>query len=75
MTLYLITTEGLGDYYAIANTFDEAANMLTSKLKEAEYGFSKKRVVKGISIVTNKVTSDGRSKPHFTDNNRLIIKE
>jgi hypothetical protein len=39
LTLFLINTAGLGDFYVLATSADKACDMLEDRFREADYGF------------------------------------
>ena len=43
MKLFLLTTTGLGDFYLIADTPNDAENALINYLNKADYGFNNLR--------------------------------
>ena len=73
MQLFLLTTEGLGDYYIIAETPNDAEKLLDTQLNEADYGFSSNRIVRNIKILTSEIKIGFNDKLNFNDNNRMII--
>ena len=73
MKLFLLTTEGLGDYYIIAETPNDAEKLLDTQLNEADYGFSSNRIVRNIKILTSEIKIGFNDKLNFNDNNRMII--
>ena len=73
MKLFLLTTEGLGDYYIIAETPNDAEKLLGTQLNEADYGFSSNRIVRNIKILTSEIKIGFNDKLNFNDNNRMII--
>lgn len=54
MTLYKMTN-GLGDYWVVAEDPTEGKTKLEAILDEARYGFSKDREVKNIAIIAEKI--------------------
>lgn len=48
--LYLVRN-GIGEFYVVAHSFDEAESMLTERLDQADYGFSSQRSVHSIDLV------------------------
>lgn len=73
MKLFLLTTDGLGDYYIIAETPNDAEKLLETQLNEADYGFSRDRVIRNIKILTNEIKIAFNGKLDFNDDNRMII--
>jgi hypothetical protein len=73
MKLFLLTTDGLGDYYIIAETPNDAEKLLKTQLNEAGYGFSSYRIVRNIKILTNEIKIGFNDKLNFNNDNRMII--
>lgn len=75
MNLYLLTTSGLGDFYLVAKSSNDAQNLLKKLLDEAGYGISDCRKVINIRIVAAQLepSYSDRSKMNFTSGNNLII--
>ena len=77
--LYLLTTEGLGDYYVIAENVLEAEICLSDLFKQANYGFESKRQVINIKIIATELKNDVDGRPFFYEGvekieSKLIIK-
>lgn len=74
--LYLVTTNGLGDYYVLANDPTEAQNTLKRILDEQSYGTSDGRRItniKWLSETIGKLLIDN-TKPFLSDKyKRLLI--
>jgi len=76
MNLYLLTTEGLGDFYLVANNPLEAQKKLEGELNKADYGFDYKRKVKVIKHLAEELKdSFGQGELNFSSKNNLIITE
>ena len=73
MKLFLLTTEGLGDYYVIAKTLNDAEKLLNTQLDEADYGFSSDRIVRNIRIVTSEIKIGFNGRLSFDNDTRMII--
>jgi len=73
MKLFLLTTDGLGDYYIIAETPNDAEKILEIQLNEADYGFNSGRIVRNIKIITNEIKIGFNGKLNFNNDNRMII--
>lgn len=73
MKLYLLTTKGLGDFYLIAKTPNDAEEKLKSLLDKADYGFSDKRKVENIKLLAEEVGSFPESTPFFSSGHNLIL--
>ena len=48
--LYLVRN-GIGEFYVVAHSFDEAESMLTERLDQADCGFSSQRSVHSIDLI------------------------
>lgn len=77
MNLYKVTTSGIGCFYVISTDFTSASDIVKSTLDKADYGFTHKREVKEIELVTKEIMnySIGKKEPYITDENRLIIQK
>ena len=73
--LFLLKTRGVGSFYIVAKSMDDAENLLWRLLSEADYGFDSERIVEHIDIVTNELIRDFRDEIYFDDDNRLILSE
>lgn len=74
MKLYLLTTEGFKDFYVVAENSDEAEKRLGKLLCDADYGYTNKRRVVNIKVLSEEVSLfGGKPKPNFTDINKLIL--
>ena len=73
MTLYLLTTVSLGDFYVISETSSQAEQLLINALDEAQYGFTSQRKTINIKILTEEITNYPSSYPNFSSGNRLMI--
>jgi hypothetical protein len=73
MTLYLLTTKGLGDFYIIAKDSLHATNVLGLNLDKADYGFSSQREVENIKIIAKEITTFSEGKLNFSSGNKLIL--
>lgn len=71
--LYRITN-GLGTFYVVSRTFDEAAALLQKRLDYSDYGFSSRREVKSIEVIaTEHFLHD---KQAFSgDNDKLVVED
>ena len=58
--LYLLSTAGLGQYYAIANDPTEAQNTLTNIFDDQDYGFIKDRRITKIEWLADAFKPDFR---------------
>lgn len=73
MKLFKVYTDHLGEYYVIADSFNEAESKLKFKLDEADYGFTSYRIVTEIEVITEEVSSKSFGKPYFSDKHKLIL--
>jgi len=73
MNLYLIKTKGLGDYYVVDKTTNDAIYKLKSLLDRAEYGFFNHRKVASIDILTSEIDEFPAGTPNFSSDNTLIL--
>lgn len=72
-TLFLVSTKGLGDFYIVATTPNDAETTLTSALNKTDYGFSKDRKITNIKILADQLMDFPSGKPFFSSGNNLII--
>lgn len=73
MNLYLLSTDGLGDFHVLGESPDVAQNKLLNMLNLADYGVPKNRRVLTIHLVAEQVTELPKGKPDFSTGNRLIL--
>lgn len=73
MTLYLIETSGLGDFYVLSDGTTNAELKLSKMLDKADYGFSKDRAIVSIKIIAHEILEFPKGRPNFSSGNRLII--
>lgn len=73
MNLYKLSTKGLGEYFVIDESPNDAQEALTKLLNKAEYGFSFDRKVESITLMSSQVTEGFTGKPNFSEDDRLII--
>jgi hypothetical protein len=75
MKLYLLKTNLHNDFYIVANDPTEAETMLMELLNHADYGFSKDRTVKTITVVDDELKNyswEG-GKPNFPEYGGVLI--
>ena len=73
--LYKVETNGLGVFYVIAKSFDDAAEVTINRLTDSDYGYSSSREIKSVELIA-KQSFMGYNKQFFSgDNNNLIISE
>lgn len=58
--LFIVTTRGLGDFYAVAGSFDQAANLVYDELNAQTYGYSGEREVVAVKFVCRQRFSNGK---------------
>lgn len=69
--LYRITN-GLGEFYVVSRTFNEAAELLQKRLIHSEYGFTSSREVKMIEVIA--IEHFLKDKQEFGgDNDKLVV--
>ncbi len=73
MNLYLLTTSGLGDFYLVAKSPNDAESKLNTLLDRADYGFRQKRKVENIRLLSEEVTEFPAGIPNFSSGNRLVL--
>ena len=70
MNLYRLHN-GIGEYYVIAESPNEAIDKLETRLDKAKYGFSSDREVKTTELITKEVK--GIDAPYFSKDKKLIL--
>ena len=74
LKLFLVSTRGLGDYYVVEKSFNDAKDKLNIMLSEAGYGISPDRLVTGIKLLSQEIYEFPKGKPFFSSNEfRLIL--
>lgn len=73
MTLYLLTTKDLGDFYVVAQTANDAEYLLLESLDIADYGFNRQRKIINIKILAEEILDFPPLIPDFSSGNRLLI--
>ena len=73
MELFLLTTEGLGNFYIVENDPTSARTRLTELLIKSDYGLSKDRKIINIEILASEISNFPKNKPNFSSGDRLII--
>lgn len=71
--LYLLSTQGLGDFYLVANTPNDAEDKLKLLLNKADYGFSEKRKITNIKTLAEELYNFPKNSPNFSSGNTLIL--
>lgn len=74
MNLYLLTN-GLGDWYVIADDPTSAQKDLESRLELEDYGFYQKRPVTNIQLLAQELTSGLNQKWFFSSSHNLLLPE
>lgn len=72
MKLYLLTN-GLGTYYVLANSPNQAQELLEKSLDIADYGFKSKRGVTNIKLLAIEIEEFPKGKPCFSKDENLIL--
>lgn len=76
MTLYKLTTAGLGDFWVVATDPSEAVSILDGELRRADYGMDSHRQVTNIAVITHAIPRDlENGKLIFSSGYRLIVQE
>jgi transcription elongation factor GreA-like protein len=71
--LYLLSTQGLGDFYLVANSPNDAEDKLKLLLNKSDYGISEKRKVINIKLLAEELYNFPETKPNFSSGNTLIL--
>lgn len=58
--LFIVTTRGLGDFYVIAGSFDQAAEVVRAELDAQDYGYFNDRLVTTVKFVCKQHFSSGK---------------
>ncbi len=73
MNLYLLTTKGLGDFYIVEESPNDAEDKLTNVLTIADYGFVKDRKIINIKLIAQEM-QEYNNKPFINgDSERRLI--
>ncbi len=73
MKLYILTTSGLGDFYLVAKSPNDAESKLKILLDKADYGIREKRKVENIRLLTEELGEFPTGRPNFSSGNRLVL--
>lgn len=71
--LYQVTTNGCGDFYAIATSFDEAANAVEKALTNSDYGTYELRKINAVQLIAIEHFFPDDKQFFCGSNNNLII--
>lgn len=71
MNLYLLTC-GLGDFYVLAPSPNDAQAMLEARFERQDYGFSKDRQVTNIKLLAEELYEWPDGKTNFSSGHRLL---
>ena len=71
--LYQVTTNGCGDFYAIATSFDEAANAVEESLSNSDYGTFDLRETKEVKLLAIEHFFPEDKQFFSGSNNNLVI--
>jgi len=58
--LFIVTTRGLGDFYVVAGSFDQAAQLVNDELDRQDYGYSGARDIVNVKFLCQQHFSQGR---------------
>lgn len=58
--LFLVTTRGCGQFYVVAGSFDEAAELVRNELKAQNYGYSSDREVVEVKFLCRQHFFNGK---------------
>lgn len=58
--LFLVTTRGCGQFYVVAGSFDEAAELVRNELQMQKYGYSSEREVVEVKFLCRQHFSGGK---------------
>lgn len=76
MNLYLLSTQGLGDFYVVSESPNDAIAHLNKLLDIADYGFTDRRKVINTKLLSEEVYEfSDTGRPFFSSGNRLILPE
>lgn len=75
MNLYELITEGNDKFYLLAEDPTSAEVLLKKLLDKAGYGFSSKRKVVGIYLLSEELTCFPEDTPNFSSGHTLIISD
>jgi hypothetical protein len=71
--LYILRTQGLGNYYVIATNLNDAESKLKQILDKADYGFSTNRKLLSIEVIAEEIGCFPQDIPFLSSGNNLII--
>ena len=75
ISLFKVETIGVGVFYVIAQSFDEAAELTVKRLDEADYGYSSSREIKSVELIAKQHFMRNDKQYFSGENNNLIIAE
>lgn len=70
-TLFRVTTQGCGEFYVVATSWNDAAATLTKALEEADYGYAANREILQIDCIAKEQFY--HDKNICCDDSRLVI--
>ena len=73
MNLYIVTTEGLGDFYVVSESFDNAASRLKTELDKFDYGYSNDRKIISVRLFKTENTDNSGRRYFFDEIEHLIV--
>lgn len=71
--LYQVTTNGCGNFYAIATSFDEAADAVEKALTNSDYGTFELRKVNDVQLIAIEHFFPEEKQFFSGSNNNLIV--
>ena len=64
---------GLGTFFVVSDSMDEAAKRVTDMLNKNDYGFHSQRRVKSVSVITFEIDIDNKGKANINDDSRFLV--
>lgn len=69
--LFIVSTRGVGDFYVIAGSFDQAAELIKDELDNQNYGYSNDREVVSVKFICQQHFYNG--KRYFSGDNKNLL--
>lgn len=74
LKLFLVKTKGVGDFYVVEKSYNDAEKKISILLSRAEYGYSSHRLVDEIKLLSLELSEFPKGRPNFSsDNSKLIL--
>lgn len=75
--LYRVRTQGCGEFYVVATSFDSASEEVYRELNSQDYGYSFGRTVVNVELIRRQMFMSNGKQALYGDNdiNKLIIVE